>query len=146
VQTTLNERIEGVRVADIMDTQPVSVPAETAVGEAIDAYFLRYGWDWFPVVDDDGRFLGIARRAAVENARDGGEGWLTVGAVLDSDEAARWRVNIDRPLAELLSSEPLAKLGALMAVDSDGVLRGVVTIEQVRRALQSAVTSPAVNP
>jgi hypothetical protein len=33
-----------------------------------------------------------------------------------------------------------------MAVDSDGVLRGVVTIEQVRRALQSAFTSPAVNP
>ena len=146
VQTTLNERIEGVRVSDIMDTQPVSVPAATAVGEAIDAYFLRYGWDWFPVVDDDGRFLGIARRAAVENARDSGEGWLTVGAVLDSDEAARWRVSLDRPLAELLSSEPLAKLGALMAVDGDGVLRGVVTIEQVRRALQSAFASPAVNP
>jgi hypothetical protein len=32
-----------------------------------------------------------------------------------------------------------------MAVDPDGVLRGVVTIEQVRRALQSAVvpTTPA---
>ncbi len=27
VQTALNERIEGVRVADIMDTQPVAIPA-----------------------------------------------------------------------------------------------------------------------
>jgi Zn-dependent protease len=146
VQTALNERIEGVRVSDIMDTQPVAVPSVTPLGEALDAYFLRYGWDWFPVIDDDGRFLGIARRAAVEVARDRGEAWLTVGAVLDSGDAARWRVNLDRPLTELLSSEPLAKLGALMAVDGDGVLRGVVTIEQVRRALQSAFSSPGVNP
>jgi Zn-dependent protease len=144
VQTALNERIEGVRVADIMDTQPVAIPSATAVSEALDGYFFRYGWDWFPAIDEHYRFLGIARRAAVESARDRGEAWLTVGAVLEPGEAARWRVSLDRPLAELLSSEPLAKLGALMAVDGDGVLRGVVTIEQVRRALQSAFSSPAV--
>lgn len=144
VQTALNERIADVRVADIMDTQPVAIPSITAVGEALDAYFLRYGWDWFPVIDEDRRFLGIARRAGLEAARDRGEAWLTIGAVLESGEAATWRVGLDRPLAELLSSEPLAKLGALMAVDGEGVLRGVVTIEQVRRALQSAFSSPAM--
>src|SRR5436305_3202066 len=129
-----------------MDSQPVAIPSATAVGEALDAYFLRYGWDWFPAIDDGERFLGIARRGPVEAARDRGEAWLTVGAVLESGEAARWRVSVDRPLAELLSSEPLAKLGALMAVDGDGVLCGVVTIEQVRRALQSAFSPPAMNP
>jgi Zn-dependent protease len=144
VQTALNERIEGVRVADIMDTQPVAIPASTPLGEALDAYFLRYGWDWFPVIDDDGRFMGIVHQARLEAARDGGEGWLTVGAVLDAGEVGRWRVNLDRPLTELLSSESLGKLGALMAVDGEGVLRGVVTIEQVRRALQSAFSSPAM--
>jgi hypothetical protein len=30
-----------------------------------------------------------------------------------------------------------------MAVDRDGMLRGVITIEHVRRALQSALGSPA---
>ncbi len=144
VQTALNERIEGVRVADIMDTQPVAIPASTPLGEALDEYFLRYRWDWFPVIDDSGHFVGIVRRERLEAARDGGEGWLTVGAVLDAGEAGRWRVNLDRPLTELLSSESLGKLGALMAVDGEGVLRGVVTIEQVRRALQSAFSSPAV--
>ncbi len=144
VQTALNERIEGVRVSDIMDTQPVAIPSASAVAEALDEYFVRYGWDWFPVIDDDRRFLGIARRSALEGARDGGEGWLTVGAMLEADGALRWRVDEDRPLTELLSSEPLAKLGALMAVDGEGVLRGVVTLEQVRRALQSAFSSPAV--
>jgi Zn-dependent protease len=144
VQTALNERIESVRVADIMDTQPVAIPAATPLGEALDAYFVRYRWDWFPVIDDDRRFMGIVRRERIEAARDGGEGWLTAGAVLDAGEAGRWRVGVDRPLTELVSSESLSKLGALMAVDTEGVLRGVVTIEQVRRALQSAFSTPAV--
>ena len=144
VQTALSERIEGVRVSDIMDNQPVAIPSATAVTAALDEYFLRYGWDWFPVTDESGRFLGIVRRTRLEEARDAGEGWLTVGSLLDSGEAATWRVGLDRPLTELIASEALGKLGALMAVDTDGVLRGVVTVDQVRRALQSALSSPAV--
>ncbi len=143
VQTDLTQRIEGVRVADIMDRQPVAIPAGTPVGQALDEYFLRYGWSWFPVVDEPGRFLGIARQERLQATLDGGEGWLTVGAVVESEEAASWRIGEDRPLTELLSSEPLGRQGALMAVDAEGVLRGVITAEQVRRALQSALGSPA---
>ena len=143
MQTALTERIEGVRVSDIMDRQPVAIPALTPVGQVLDEFFLRYGWSWFPVVDSEGRFLGILRQDRVQAAVDRGQGWLTVDAVLDSSEAGSWRVDEDRPLTELLSSEPLGRLGALMAVDGEGVLRGVVTVEQVRRALQSAVGTPA---
>ena len=80
-------------------------------------------------------------RSGPRRSVDGGEGWLTVGSIVESDEAASWRVQADRPITELLSSESLGRLGALMAVDGEGVLRGVVTIEQVRRALQSAFGS-----
>jgi predicted transcriptional regulator len=142
VQTALSARIEGVRVADIMDRQPVAIPSRTPVGQAIDEFFLRYGWSWFPVIDDNGRFLGIARQERVTEAQDRGEDWLTVEAVLEPEESPGWRVNEDRPLTELLSSESLGRLGALMAVDADGVLRGVVTVEQVRRALQAAFGAP----
>ncbi len=138
VQSALNERIEGVRVADIMDTQPVAIPSATPVPQALDEYFLRYGWSWFPVVDADGRFLGIARQERAQAAFDRGENWLTIDSVLEDDGAGRWRVQEDRPITELLGSEPLGRLGAVMAVDADGHLRGVVTAEQVRRALQAA--------
>jgi Zn-dependent protease len=141
IQSALNERIEGVRVADIMDAHPVAIEADTSLTQAMEEYFLRYGWSWFPVVDRSGRFLGVARQERAQASIDGGEGWLTVGSIVQSDEAASWRVPADRPITELLSSEPLGRLGALMAVDGEGVLRGVVTIEQVRRALQSAFGS-----
>jgi len=146
VQTTMSARIEGVRVADIMDRQPVAIPSNTAVSDALDQYFLRYGWSWFPVVDALGRFLGIARQERLSDASDRGEGWLTVDSVLEPEADAGWRVREDRPITELLSSESLGRLGALMAVDGEGVLRGVVTVEQVRRALQAAFGSPGLNP
>ncbi len=142
-QTQLTEKIEGVRVSDIMDNQPVAIAATTPVNQALDEFYLRYGWSWFPVIDEGGHFLGIARQERVETARDSGEGWLTVGSCVESEEAGSWRVNEDRPLTEVLSSESLGRFGAVMAVDGEGVLRGVLTIEQVRRALQSAFGSPA---
>jgi predicted transcriptional regulator len=121
-----------------MDTQPVAIPAATPVGQALDEYFLRYRWSWFPVVDDGGRFVGIARQERAQASLDRGEGWLTIDAVLEPDGAGSWRVQADRPISDLLGSETLRLLGAVMAVDADGVLRGVVTSEQVRRALQAA--------
>ena len=53
------------------------------------------------------------------------------------------RIEEESPISDVLSSESLGRLGALMAVDGEGVLRGVVTVEQVRRALQSALGAPA---
>jgi Zn-dependent protease len=142
-QSALTERIEGVRVADIMDPQPVAIPAQTPVGQALDEYFLRYQSAWFPVVDESGHLMGIARQERAQASYDAGEGWLTIGAVLESDEAGSWRIDTERPITEILSSESMGRLGALMAVDREGVLRGVVTVEQVRRALQSAFGSLA---
>ena len=48
----------------------------------------------------------------------------------------------DTPLDSLLSNQNLRKLGALMAVDADGRLSGVITVEQVGRALRDA-TAPS---
>ena len=52
-----------------MDRQPVAIPAVTPVSQALDEYFHRYGWPWFPIVDEDGRFLGIARLERLQAAR-----------------------------------------------------------------------------
>jgi Zn-dependent protease len=143
MQTALTEQIEGVTVRDVMDPQPIAIPAATPVSDALENYFLRYGWSWFPVIDEHGRLLGIAQRERLETASDGGEGWLTIGAVLEADVAGSWQIGEDCPLTEVLASESFGKLGAVMAVDREGVLRGVLTVDQVRRALQSAFGTPA---
>jgi Zn-dependent protease len=136
-QTAFSERIEGVTVADIMDSEPVTIPASTPAAQALDEWFLRYRWPWFPVIDDTGRFVGIVEQERVQGAERLGEGGRPVRELLEPGEG-EWRVGADTPLESLLGSEPLRRTGALFAVDGDGRLRGVVTIDQVRRALQSA--------
>ena len=139
VSTAFTERIDGITVADIMDAQPVSMPATTPLMQAQDEYFLRYRWDWFPVVDDHGRFLGVVREARVDEEIVAGRPAAAVGELVEADEAQSWRVRSDSPLESLLGDEQLRKHGALMAVDAEGVLRGVVTLDQVRRALTAAM-------
>ena len=131
-QSEVASRIEHLRVADVMDSEPVAVPAEATAGRALEEFFLRYGWDWFPVVDADGRFRGLVERERLEQAPPDAR----VSDAVAPDTLADFRVEVSDPLEALLGSEPLQRLGAVMAVDRDGVLRGVVTIEQVARALQ----------
>jgi Zn-dependent protease len=140
--TAFTERLDGITVADIMDAQPVSMPADTPLAQAQDEYFLRYRWDWFPVVDEQGRFLGVVREPRVDEEIRAGRPALAVGELVERGDADGWRVPSDRPLESLLGDEHLRSHGALMAVDAEGVLRGVVTIDQVRRALTAALPQP----
>ena len=141
-QSVVSERVQGVLVADVMDREPVTVPSATPVNQALDEFFLRYGAVWLPVVDDEGRFIGISRRDRIQETSDGGEGWLAVSSVLESDDADTLWIGQDQPLTDVLSSESLGRLGAVMAVDGEGVLRGVVTLDRVRRALQTVFATP----
>ena len=133
-QSTFQSRLEGITAGDIMDSEPVVIPAALPVERAYEEFFLRYqGWPWFAVVEEDDRFVGIAHRAAVEHAALKEDGTQAVRAIVaDTD-----RVRTDTPLESLIGNEPLRTLGALMAVDAEGRLRGVVTVDQVSRALQA---------
>lgn len=136
VQTRLSSRIEHLRVADVMDAEPVSVPQHAKLDLVLEDYFLRYGWPWFPVTDPAGHFVGHVARAEVEEVPEQLRPGWTVDEVMTRDAGS---VNVEEPLEHLLGSESLARLGAIMAVDRDGVLRGVVTVDQVRRALRPAL-------
>ena len=62
MQTAITSRIDELRVADVMDREPVAIPGDLSVEQALDEYFLRYRWPWFPVVDAAHRFLGLLER------------------------------------------------------------------------------------
>ena len=137
-QSAFTERLKDLTVADIMDAEPVAIPAEFTAAQAWEEFFLRYqGWPWFAVVESDGRYAGLAHRAAVEHAAVSEGGAMPVRDVATGAED---RVQFDEPIEILLGSESLRRLGALMAVDAQGRLRGVVTVEQLTRALRSRLT------
>jgi Zn-dependent protease len=143
VQADFAGRIEHIRVADVMDAEPVAIRADVSLEDAEHSYFLRYGWPWFPVVDANGRLVGVVSREAVQSLGAGERDGRTVETVMARDDGASGlRVGTEEPLEALLGQEGLTRLGAMMAVDAEGVLRGIVTVDAVRRALRGA--APAV--
>jgi Zn-dependent protease len=134
-----SERIEGVTAADLMDSEPVSVPMATTALAAQDEFFLRYRLPWFPVVDAAGRLRGLLRQERVDGAVANGQPALTADELLDGDVEREASVDRDTPLESLLSSEPLRRLGAVAVVDGDGRLLGLITLDRVRRALAASV-------
>lgn len=140
-QATFAGRIEHLRVADVMDAEPVAIPETLDLERAEGEFFLRYGWPWFPVVDADGHLVGVVSHEAVQSVPEQVRSSRPVASVMARDEVGSGlRVGLEEPLESLLGQEGLARLGAIMAVDRDGVLRGIVTAEALRRALRGAVT------
>lgn len=140
LQTTISDRIEGLRVADVMDAEPVAVPEDLSLDRAEEEFFLRYhDWPWFPVVDATGHLVGVVTRQAVESVPEAVRPSRPVASVMARDDGASGlRVDMESPLEAVLASDGLSRLGALLAVDRDGILRGVVTANRVRRTLRPA--------
>jgi Zn-dependent protease len=136
MQTAISSKIDKLSVADVMDREPVAIPGDISIEQALDEYFLRYRWPWFPVVDAAHRFLGLLERDRADEVPEVSRASSSVSDLIDPDQGLF--VRDDTPLDSLLSNQNLRKLGALMAVDADGRLSGVITVEQVGRALRDA--------
>jgi Zn-dependent protease len=134
-QSQITSRIENVSVGDVMDREPVAIPEALSVERALDEYFHRYRWPWFPVVDGNQRFVGLLDSGTAEAVPAVERATSTVGEILARD-SGNLTVREDAPLETLLGNEALRRLGALVATDADGRLRGVVTVDQIGRALQ----------
>ena len=116
---------------------PSRSPPETTLLDAREQFFLRYRWPWFAVVDPTRHFLGVVRQQRVESEIAAGRPALR-GRRRARRPTCRCGSAQEAPLETLLGAEGIGRLGAMVAVDGDGVLQGVVTLAQVRQALRPA--------
>ncbi len=135
-RSRMGAQLGSLRVRDVMDAEPVAIPAETSIERALDEYFLRYRWPWFPVVDSAQRFLGLLKRGVAEAVPEPSRAARTAADELGLGRASEQLVGVDEPLESLLANVELRRLGGLAAVEADGRLAGVVTIERLSRALR----------
>lgn len=146
MQSEFTKGIDGLHVYDVMDSEPVAIPAELPVERAIDEYFLRYGYAWFPVVDEHGTFNGVLASEQAEGVPEGERPATTIGSLLGDWQAApegrALSISFDSPLEAVLPNQTLRRLGALAAVDADGRLRGMLTADAVGKALRQPTAGP----
>jgi Zn-dependent protease len=139
MQTELSSRIEHLRVADVMDSEPVSIPEDASVERALDEFFLRYRWPWFPVVDAAQRFQGLLQRGAADAVPESRRPSAQVAEFLTADPDGSMHIRDDAPLESVLGNENLRRLGGLVAVDAEGHVSGVVTVDAIGRTLRDSV-------
>ena len=141
-RTAVTSRLGDMKVADVMDPDPVAISGDTTVERALDEYFLRYQWPWFPVIDSAQRFVGLMVRESADAVPEETRATRLVSETFEPDSSGALQIRDDAPIEALLGNPSLSRFGALAAVDADGVLSGVVTREQVGRALRDALQPP----
>ena len=103
MQTRITSKISSLQVSDVMDRQPVTILDELSVEQALDEYFLRYRWPWFPVVDAAHHFLGLVVRDKADEVPETSRTTSHVSDLLERDDGT-FQVRDDAPLDSLLSS------------------------------------------
>ena len=135
-QTSITSKIEDVRVADVMDTQPVTMPGSITIETALDDYFLRYQWSWFGVTDAEEHFLGVIQRETAEAVPVNERKAISVSDLIETG-TSQYRIEENAYLESLLGNPDMRRFGALFVTDVEGRLSGVITVEQLGMALRA---------
>ncbi|MGD0283351.1 MAG: site-2 protease family protein [Dissulfurispiraceae bacterium] len=132
-QANLQEILSGVKVKDIMVRDIVSIAADLCLDEAVNDYFLRYGFGGFPVVEQD-RFLGFISLKEIRDVpRTLWKDKKAADVVVPHDKSWEIDQNKDAMKAlELMINEDKGRL----AVVKDGGITGIITRNGIAKYLQ----------
>jgi Zn-dependent protease/predicted transcriptional regulator len=132
-QSTLQESLSGIRVRNIMVKDIVTLSSSITVDEAVNDYYLRYGYGGFPVVDD-GKFLGIITLKEVKEVPRADWSRVKVGDVFITHER-KWEVSPEDDAMRALEIMIREDKGRLVIIEN-GRLSGLITRNGIARYLQ----------
>ena len=141
-QTEVTSRIEGISVADVMDRDPVAIPEGASDRAGARRVLPAVSLALVP----GGRPGAALRRPGGPRRRRqcarGRANLVLVGDVLARDSGTL-TIGENEPLESVLGNEALRRLGALIATDAEGRIRGVLTIDAIGRALRPVAPGSA---
>ena len=131
-QMAFQESLMGLRVGDVMTPEVVVLEAGMTLDEAVNNYFLRFGYGGFPVVDD-GRLVGMLSLKELKAIPRGRWGTLTVGEVM-APHSVQAEIHPDEPITAAMEQMFHDDRSRLVVRDGDKVL-GLVTRSGIARFL-----------
>lgn len=133
-QQEIQAAFAGHEARELMAFPAVTIPAETSVEEAAEAFFARYRYRSFPVVDGD-VVLGLVTIDHVEAMGPGPRHERTVGQIAERDPDLF--INEHTDIGALLGRPVFMRIGrAVVLTERDGV--GILSATEVTRALRAA--------
>lgn len=132
-QAGLQQTLSGIKVRDIMARDVVSLLPEMTIDEAVNEYFLKYGYGGFPVMEK-GAFLGFVSLKEVKDVPRGQWKERRIADIyIPHDE--RWEIPEDSDAMKALEVMINEDKGRL-AVMERGVFRGMITRNGIAKYIQ----------
>ena len=132
-QATLQETLSGIKVKDIMVKDMITLNPSFSLEEAVNQYFLRYGYGGVPVLDD-GRFLGILTLKEVKNVPREDWGRVKVSEVFVPHDK-KWEVPLDADVIRALELMIKEDKGRIVVTERDKII-GLITRNGIAQYVQ----------
>lgn len=139
-QTERDVLLGGLRVGDVMTSDPLTAPGTISVASLVDQYILRQHVSAYPVVDDLGRpvaLMTLERVRAVPVERRSQTDVRTAAAPIDHVVV----VAPDEPVQALIPRLARSREGRALVIDR-GRLVGIVSHTDIIRALELRQLTP----
>jgi CBS domain-containing protein len=124
-QVLLRRMLEGVRVGEVMRSNVISLPPATTLQEAVERYFIRYGYHSFPVLSD-GELIGMVSIEEIRKIPRSEWSSRTVEEVMDRG-AVRSAVRASDPVLRAFRTMQEEGRGRLPVVDGTAELAGIIS-------------------
>lgn len=132
-QASLRVALTATTVRDVMIRAVVTVPSQLSLQTAVDEFFVAYGYDSFPVVDED-RVVGLIAVQDVQALSQGLWAWRTVADVM---RPAASELFIQPEWSIMQAMEHMVRTGFdRLVVMEGGRPVGLITRSAVARFLQ----------
>ena len=125
-QHELTSVLAGVRLKDIMNTRVIAVRRDVKIAELLKEYFAIYMKSSFPVIDYDGRMLGMVTLKRVQETPEDKREELTAGEIIIPLEDLVVMLP-SKSADEALMKMTRTRIGKVFVCDPQGVLLGLVS-------------------
>ena len=124
------QAMSGARVREVMVRDPIVLNPDETVADAIENYFLRYGFGGFPVAVD-GKALGVVALAQVRDCPASERASRRIGQVMRPADGTI-EIAPGAAVLDAIRQMVAADIGRLLVVDN-GMLAGLITRTGVTR-------------
>lgn len=136
-QVVVGQALSRVLVRDVMTPEPVTIPAEMSLRQAVDEYFLTHRHSGFPVMKNDGP-VGVVSLSDIRDVPRGD--WETVTVEQTMEPLGRSAiVEADAHVTDLLTRLHDRETDRLLVVDRAQHVVGIVTNDDITRYLRVQV-------
>jgi Zn-dependent protease/predicted transcriptional regulator len=128
--------LSGVHASELMSAPVVSIPERTSAVQAGTDYFLPHRYTSFPVVDEQGRAIGLVSVTQMEALTRQQRAVRGVAEIADRDPGLI--VDGEEDVTRLLERPAFVRVGRAVVVDEPGKPVGLVSITDVQRTLRAS--------